>query len=142
VFEGGGFGVGVTVTPLDVEPWPVEFLPPGVVARPTRLGEMMPVAARSDAEIAVELQRVQQMEARLAADSAELVAELAARRPDALDRQIGEPGAAAPGAAAPGWLPGPGREGRSPGRPGAATVGCHPAAGHGPRHRPGSRWTP
>jgi hypothetical protein len=30
---------------------------------------------------------------------------LAARRPDALDRQIGEPGSAAPG-----WLPGPGRE--------------------------------
>ena len=94
MFEGGGFGVGVTVTPLDVEPWPVEFLPPGVVARPTRLGEMMPVAARTDAEIALELQRVQQMEARLAAYNAELVAELAARRPDALDRQIGEVGAA------------------------------------------------
>jgi hypothetical protein len=54
VFEGGGFGVGVTVTPLEVEPWPVEFLPAGVSARPTRLGEMMPVAARTDAEIAVE----------------------------------------------------------------------------------------
>jgi hypothetical protein len=105
VFEGGGFGVGVTVTPIDVEPWPVEFLPPGVVARPTRLGEMMPAAARTDAEIALELQRVQQMEARLAAYNAELVAELAARRPDALDRQIGEPGAASPD-----WLPGPGRE--------------------------------
>jgi hypothetical protein len=108
VFEGGGFGVGVTVTPLDVEPWPVEFLPPGVTARPTRLGEMMPVAARSDAEIALELQRVQQMEARLAAYTAELVAELAARRPDALDRQIGEPGAASPE-----WLPGAGREAAS-----------------------------
>src|SRR4051794_7168850 len=66
---------------------------------------MMPVAARSDAEIALELQRVQQMEARLAAYTAELVAELAARRPDSLDRQIGEPGAAAPE-----WLPGAGRE--------------------------------
>src|SRR3954469_25772196 len=105
VFEGGGFGVGVTVTPLDVEPWPVQLLPPGVTVRPTRLGEMMPVAARSDAEIAAELQRVQQMEARLAAYTAELVAELAARRPDSLDRQIGEPGAAAPE-----WLPGAGRE--------------------------------
>jgi hypothetical protein len=105
VFEGGGFGVGVTVAPLDVEPWPVEFLPPGVAARPTRLGEMMPVAARTDAEIAVELRRVQQMEARLAAYTAELVAELAGRRPDTLDRQIGEPGAASPD-----WLPGPGRE--------------------------------
>jgi hypothetical protein len=45
------------------------------------------------------------MEARLAAYNAELVAELAARRPDALDRQIGEVGAASPD-----WLPGAGRE--------------------------------
>jgi hypothetical protein len=29
VFEGGGFGAGVTVTPLEAEPWPVEFLPAG-----------------------------------------------------------------------------------------------------------------
>ena len=105
MFEGGGFGVGVTVTPLEVEPWPVEFLPAGVSARPTRLGEMMPVAARTDAEIAVEVRRVQQLEARLAAYTAELVAELAARRPDGLDRQLGEPGAASPDG-----LPGPGRE--------------------------------
>ena len=45
------------------------------------------------------------MEARLAAYNAELVVELAARRPDALDRQIGEVGAASPD-----WLPGAGRE--------------------------------
>jgi hypothetical protein len=108
VFEGGGFGVGVTVTPLDVEPWPVEFLPAGVTARPTRLGELMPVAARSDAEIAVELQRVQQMESRLAAYKVELVAGLAARRPDSLDRHVGEPGAASPD-----WAPGVGRQGSS-----------------------------
>ncbi len=53
----------------------------------------------------MELQRVQQMEARLAAYSAELVAELAARRPDTYDVQPGETGAASPQ-----WLPGPGRE--------------------------------
>src|SRR3954451_11647993 len=108
VLEGGGFGVGVTVTPLDVEPWPVELLPPGMTARParpTRRGEMLPVAARTDAEIAVELARVQQLEARLAAYTAELIAGLAARRPDAADRQLGQPGAAAPG-----WLPGGGGE--------------------------------
>jgi hypothetical protein len=64
----------------------------------------MPVAARTDAEIAVELQRVQQMEARLAAYTAELVTELARRRPDTLDRQVDEPGAASPH-----WAPGPGR---------------------------------
>jgi hypothetical protein len=81
------------------------LLPAGVAARPTRLGEMMPVTARTDAEIALELQRIQQVEARLAAYTAELVAELAARRPDTLDRQIGDPGGASPS-----WLPGPGRE--------------------------------
>ena len=48
----------------------------------------------ADAEIAIEVQRVQEMEARLAAYTAELVAELATRRPDTLDRPIGEPGAA------------------------------------------------
>ena len=69
----------------------MEFLPAGVSARPTRLGEMMPVTARTDAEIAVEVRRVQQLEARLAAYTAELVAELAARRPDGLDRQLGSP---------------------------------------------------
>ncbi|SOD93125.1 HNH endonuclease signature motif containing protein [Blastococcus haudaquaticus] len=105
MFEGGGFGVGVTVNTLDESPWPPSVLPPGVVERPTRLGELLPVAARTDAEIAVELQRIDQVEARLAAYRAELVAELAGRRPDSRDRQIGEPGAASPG-----WLPGPGRE--------------------------------
>ncbi len=97
MFEGGGFGVGVTVTSLDVGAWPAAFLPPGVVARPTRLGEMLPVGARTDAEIAAELRRIPQLEARLAAYRAELVTELADRRPDSLDRQTGEPGAASPG---------------------------------------------
>ena len=104
MFEGGGFGVGVTVNHLDAPSWP-SVLPPGVVERPTRLGELMPVAARTDAEIAVELQRIEQMEGRLAAYRAELVAELAGRRPDSRDRQLGEPGAASPD-----WAPGPGRE--------------------------------
>ncbi len=104
MFEGGGFGVGVTVTSLDVQPWPAEFLPTGVTERPTRLGEMMPVAARTDAEIAIELQRIQRMEVRLAAYTADLVAELAARRPDTFDLPAGVPGAAAPG-----WHPAPGR---------------------------------
>ncbi|MGY5894251.1 hypothetical protein, partial [Blastococcus deserti] len=71
-----GFGVAVTVAPLDVAPCPVEVLPAGVTARPSRLGELLPVGARSDAEIALELRRVQQLEARLAAYTAELVAEL------------------------------------------------------------------
>ena len=87
---------------VDIEPWPA---PPGVTVRPTRLGELMPVATRTDAEIGVELQRIEQMDACLAAYKVELVSELARRRPDSDDRQIGEPGAASPD-----WLPGPGRE--------------------------------
>ncbi|WP_324273986.1 hypothetical protein [Blastococcus brunescens] len=95
----------MTVTRVDVAPWNEAPLPKGVVSRPTRLGELLPVASRTDAEIAAELQRVDQMESRLAAYKAELVTGLAVRRPDSLDRQIGEPGAASPG-----WVPGPGRE--------------------------------
>ncbi|RBY96978.1 hypothetical protein DQ237_05085 [Blastococcus sp. TF02-8] len=105
MFEGGGFGVGVTVDVLALPSWPAEVLPAGVRSRPTRLGELMPVAARTGSEIAVELQRIQALEARLAAYRTELVAELAGRRPDSDDRQVGEPGAASPG-----WLPGPGQE--------------------------------
>jgi hypothetical protein len=105
MFEGGGYGVGVTVASLEPAPWPATVLPAGVVERPTRLGEMMPVAARSDAELAVELQRVDQVEGRLAAYKAELVSEMAGRRPDSTDRQIGEPGAASPDR-----VPAPGRE--------------------------------
>ncbi|MGY2085989.1 DUF222 domain-containing protein, partial [Blastococcus sp. SYSU DS0539] len=63
----------------------------------------MPVAARTDAEIALELRRIQQAESALAAYRAELICELGARRPDSSDRQLGEPGAASPD-----WLPGPG----------------------------------
>jgi hypothetical protein len=106
VFEGGGFGVGLTVAELGSS-WPAEAAPPPAYATVVapRLTELMPVSSRTDAEIAVELRRVQQLEARLAAYTAELVVELAARRPDALDRQIGQPGAASPD-----WSPGPGRE--------------------------------
>ncbi|HET6392106.1 MAG TPA: hypothetical protein VFG13_04735, partial [Blastococcus sp.] len=105
MFEGGAYGVGVTVASLEPSPGPATVLPAGVVERPTRLGEMMPVAARTDTELAVELQRVDRVRGRLAAYEAELVAELAARRPDSTDRQIGEPGAASPD-----WVPAPGRE--------------------------------
>lgn len=99
----GGFGVGLTVAPLDVDAWPVGVAPTGVSARPSRLGEVMPVAARSDAEIGAELQRVQQIEAKLAGYKLELVEGLAARRPDSFDLQPGEPGAASAA-----WVPGAG----------------------------------
>ncbi|MGY2083344.1 hypothetical protein, partial [Blastococcus sp. SYSU DS0539] len=65
----------MTVDVLDVPPWPAELTPPGVSVRPTRLGEAMPVAARTDAEIALELRRIQQAESALAAYRAELICE-------------------------------------------------------------------
>ncbi|SOC50549.1 5-methylcytosine-specific restriction endonuclease McrA [Blastococcus aggregatus] len=102
---GGGYGVAVSVAPLELSSWPEQPLPEGVTARPSRLGDVLPVAARSDAEIAAELQRVVAVESALAAYKAELVIGLAARRPDTADRQLGEPGASADG-----WLPGPGQE--------------------------------
>jgi len=35
MFEGGGYGVGVTVASLEPMPWPATVLAPGVVERPT-----------------------------------------------------------------------------------------------------------
>ncbi|SDF82391.1 protein of unknown function [Blastococcus aurantiacus] len=102
---GGGYGVAVSVTPLTTVPWPEQPLPVGVTARPGRLSDLLPVAARTDGEIAAELQRLVQVESALAAYKAELVAGLAGRRPDSADRVLGEPGAASEG-----WSPGPGRE--------------------------------
>ena len=96
---GGGYGVAVSVAPLTTVPWPDQPLPAGVTARPSRLSDVFPVATRSDADIAAELQRVIAIESALTAYKAELVVGLAARRPDAADRQIGDPGAAANG-----WL--------------------------------------
>lgn len=103
MFDGGGFGVAVTVAQLAAPSWPVEQLPNGVVSRPTRLGEVVPVRARSDAELAAELQRVERGESALAAYKLELVAALASRRPAERDLPQG-----AAGAASPDWAPGPG----------------------------------
>jgi len=97
---GGGYGVAVSVAPLTPAPWPHQPLPEGVTARPGRLGDLLPVAARTDDEIAAELQRLVQVESALAAYKAELVNALAARRPDSADRELGEPGAASDS-----WLP-------------------------------------
>ena len=91
MFFGGGFGVGLTVA--DLTPPSPEFGPP-VTAVPS-LGEQLPVYARTPAEKAAELQRVQQAKAELAAYELELVAAFAADRPASLDRRPGEPGAAA-----------------------------------------------
>jgi hypothetical protein len=80
VFE--GFGVGLTVTPLGLDPGPAAG-PSGVVVRPSRLSEVFPLGARSDAETALELGRLQSLKAVLAAYEAHLVMDLAGHRPDA-----------------------------------------------------------
>jgi hypothetical protein len=75
-----GWGVGLTVRDLggpSTVDWPV---PEGVVDRPSRLTEVLPVAARSDAEIALELARLQPLKAMIAAYEASLVMGLAAHR--------------------------------------------------------------
>jgi hypothetical protein len=77
-----GWGVGLTVTDLggpSADGWPV---PEGVIDRPSRLTEVLPVADRSDAEIALELGRLQPLKAMLAAYEASLVMGLAAYRAD------------------------------------------------------------
>jgi hypothetical protein len=96
MFEGGGFGVGLTVTDLCLDTGPRLD-----GERPARLGEVLPVAARTPGEKAAELQRIQAAEAALAAYKLELVAGLAADRPATYDRQPGQPGAASPD-----WAPG------------------------------------
>ena len=96
MFDGDGFGVGLTVAPLDAglpSEWP---LPEGVRSRPSRLTEVLPPSARSRAGKAVELGRVRAVMARLHAYEAALVVGLASDVPDTDDRSIGEPGAASP----------------------------------------------
>src|SRR5690242_14572259 len=85
----GGFRLGVTVNPvaeLSFEEWPA---PPEAVDRPSRLGEMLPVGWRSDAELAGDLARISRIRSKLAAFEAELVVELASRRPDAVEVPLG-----------------------------------------------------
>jgi hypothetical protein len=94
MFPPGAFGVGVTVAPLpSVVPDDLP-LPPGVVGRPSRLGELLPVDRMTPEQKAAHLELVAEAEAQLAAFKAELVVGLAADRPATDDRRSGQPGAA------------------------------------------------
>ena len=86
VFE--GYGVGLTVTELGVESGA-----PVPAARRARLSEVLTVATRSDAEKALELNRIQRARSMLDAYEAAVVMGFAADRPDATDPQPGHPGA-------------------------------------------------
>jgi hypothetical protein len=95
MFEGSGFGVGLTVNQLDVPGWPGgELVPADPAWHPTRLGELMPVAARSGAALAEETRRANIADSRLWAYRVELIVELAYRRRDDRDRPAGTRGAA------------------------------------------------
>ena len=97
MFEGGGFGVGLTVNQLDVPGRPGgELLPADPDWHPTRLGELMPVAARSESGLAEEMRRANIADSRLWAYRVEIVVELAYRRRDDGDRPAGTRGAASP----------------------------------------------
>ena len=97
MFEGGGFGVGLTVNQLDVPGLPGrELLPADPDWHPTRLGELMPVAARSGSALAEETRRANIADSRLWAYRVELIVELAYRRRDDRDRPAGTRGAASP----------------------------------------------
>ena len=90
-----GYGVALTVTELGGGSAESGLLPPGVVSRPSRLTELLPVAERSAEEKAIELGRIQRFRAMLDAYEAAVVVGFAADRPDALDLPPGTPGAAA-----------------------------------------------
>jgi Domain of unknown function (DUF222) len=94
VFEGGGFGVGLTVNQLDVPPRASKGPAAGEEWHPARLGELMPVAARCDAGLAEEMRRANIADSRLWAYRVELIVQLAARRRNDRDRPADAPGAA------------------------------------------------
>src|SRR5688572_29319346 len=89
----GAFGVGVTVAALHPDV-PDDLLPPEVVQRPSRHGELLPVERMTPEQKTANLQLVAAAEAQLAAFRAELVVGLAADRPATDDRRSGQPGAA------------------------------------------------
>jgi hypothetical protein len=105
VFEGDGFGVGLTINQLHVPPYPgAELVPTDPDRHPMRLGELMPVAARDDVGLGEEMRRANIAESRLWAYRLEMVAQLAVRRRADRDRAPGQPGAAVPGWTTVSWV--------------------------------------
>src|SRR3954452_20071074 len=96
VFEGGGYGVAVTAAPVVLPPWPVELPPLGLDGNPVRLGDLMPVTARTPEEKASELERIVRVESQRAGYRVQVVPSLAYDRPDADDPRPGTAGAASP----------------------------------------------
>ena len=107
MFEGDGFGVGLAVQPVDLAgpPGTGGWVPPADRDwHPTRLGELMPVAARGEAGLGLEIRRANVADARLWAYRVELVTQLAVHRRADQDRPAGTPGSAAPGWVQSNWV--------------------------------------
>ena len=92
MFDGDGFGVGLTVAPLDLGLPVEEPVPVGVSRRPSRLTDVLDVEGFSDAQYARELSAINVGRAKLAAYEAAVVAGFAARRPQQWDRTADQPG--------------------------------------------------
>ncbi|UOY03804.1 HNH endonuclease signature motif containing protein [Blastococcus sp. PRF04-17] len=92
MFPGSSYGVAVTVARLHAPS--AELMPAVPGERDTRLDELLPAESLTDAELAREIDACTRIEARLAAYKADRIAQLAARRSAARDRQPGQPGAA------------------------------------------------
>src|SRR5688572_9913585 len=74
VFEGGGFGIGLTVDQLTMSSAPsTDLWPSDQGWHPARLGELMPVAARTDAEMAEEMRRANIADSQLWAYRVEMI---------------------------------------------------------------------
>jgi hypothetical protein len=94
MFPPESYGVGVTVASLHPDLGP-DVLPAGVVSsRPSRIGDLLPVALMTPGQKAAQLLRVQEAKSMLAAFEAELVVGLAQDRPATVDRRRGQVGAA------------------------------------------------
>ena len=92
MFPPEAFGVGVTVAELHPRVPGGDLVPAGVVARPSRLGDLLPVALMTPEQKAAHLQRVEQAESALAAFKAELVVGLAEDRPASMTGGAGRSG--------------------------------------------------
>ncbi|MCZ2848704.1 HNH endonuclease signature motif containing protein [Modestobacter sp. VKM Ac-2978] len=95
MFEAGGFGVAVTVSPRSSVSASLAELPPppaGVTRRRTRLSEVLSPSGFTDAGLVGELAALADVRAQLAAYEAVVVAELARRRPVEWDLSEEQPG--------------------------------------------------
>ena len=99
MFEGNGFGVGLTINQLRA-PVGADLVPADVDRHQLPEPGRMPV----DVGLGEEMRRANIAESRLWAYRLEMVAQLAVRRRDDRDRAPGQPGAAVPGWRRASWV--------------------------------------